>query len=55
MKAVERKDAAEQARRDYSAPVALRIIAVGKRVKSHWMMETCFVGRARAAKPAQAA
>lgn len=55
MKAAERKDEAEQARRDHPALGALRIIAVGKRAKSHWIMETCFVRRPRAAKPAQAA
>jgi hypothetical protein len=55
MKAAERKDAGEQARCDHAAHGALRIIAVGKRVKSHWIMETSFVGRPRAARPAQAA
>jgi hypothetical protein len=55
MKAAERKDVAEAPRRDNPAHGALRIMAIGKRAKSHWLMETCFAGHARAAKPAQAA
>jgi hypothetical protein len=55
MKAAGRKDAAEDARRDHPAHGALRIMAIGKRAKSHWIRETCFVRRPYVAKPARAA
>jgi hypothetical protein len=55
MKAADRKDVA---RDDGAAAGSLRIMAIGKRMKNRWVMETSFVRRPTrggTTKPAQAA